>query len=101
MISNLNGEPITGSFYEKELEENSFGGNIIVKADISNYATKTNLKNILRVDTPSFPLKKNLARLKTEVDKLEIDKIAPFPVDLSKLSDVLKMMLFKKLRTTN
>ena len=96
MISNLNGEPITGSFYEKELEESSFGGNIIVKVDLSNYATKTNFKNILHVDTPSFPLKRNLARLKTEVDKLDIDKIAPFLVDLSKLSDVVKNDVVKK-----
>ena len=42
------------------------------------------------VDTSSFSLKKNLANLKTEVDKLDIDKLAPVPVDLSKLSDVVK-----------
>ena len=68
----------------------SFGGNINVKVDLSNYATKTDLKNVTHVDTSSFALKTNLANLKTEVDKLDIDKLAPVPVDLSKLSDVVK-----------
>ena len=68
----------------------SFGGNINVKVDLSNYATKTYLKNVTHVDTSSFALKANLASLKTEVDKLDIDKLAPVPVDLSKLSDVVK-----------
>ena len=53
------------------------------------------------VDTSSFALKANLASLKTEVDKLDIDKLAPVPVDLSKLSDVVKMMLLKKLCMIN
>ena len=66
----------------------SFGGNINVKVDLSNYATKTDLKNVTHVDTSSFALKTNLASLKTEVDKLDIDKLAPVPVDLNKLSDV-------------
>ena len=68
----------------------SFGGNINVKVDLSNYATKTDLKNVTHVDTSSFALKTNLASLKTEVDKLDIDKLAPVPIDLSKLSDVVK-----------
>ena len=68
---------------------------------MSNYATKTDLKNVTHVDTSSFALKTNLANLKSEVDKLDIDKLAPFPVDLSKLSDVLKMMLLKKLCMIN
>ena len=67
----------------------SFGGNINVKVDFFNYATKTDLKNVTHVDT-SFALKINLANLKTEVDKLDTDKLAPVPVDLSKLSDVMK-----------
>ena len=74
----------------------SFGGNINVKVDLSNYATKTDLKNVTHVDTSSFALNKNLANLKTEVDKLDIDKLAPVPVDLSKLSDVVKNDVFKK-----
>ena len=63
----------------------SFGGNINVNVDLSNYATKTDLKNVTHVDTSSFALKTNLANLKTEVDKLDIDKLVPVPVDLSKL----------------
>ena len=74
----------------------SFGGNINVKVDLSNYATKTDLKNVTHVDTSSFALKTNLANLKTEVDKLDIDKLAPVPVDLSKLSDVVKNDVVKK-----
>ena len=53
-----------------------------------NYSTKIDLKNVTHVDTSSFALKTNLANLKAEVDKLYIDKLAPVPVDLSKLSDV-------------
>ena len=67
-----------------------FGGDINVKVDLSNYATKTDIKNISHVDTSSFALKSNLASLKTEVDKLDINNLVPVPVDLSKLSDVLK-----------
>ena len=48
-----------------------FGGDINVKVDLSNYATKTDIKNILHIDTSSFALKPNLASLKTEVEKLE------------------------------
>ena len=143
----MNGEEITGSFYEKELQKTSqkefriekvlkrkrdklyvkwnesiinvgiiialiiglikktfyfpkpfinFGGNINVKVDLSNYATNTDLKNVTHVDTSSFALKKNLANLKTEVDKLDIDKLLPVPVDLSKLSDVAKNGVVKK-----
>ena len=67
-----------------------FGRNINVKVDISNYATKADIKNISNVDASSFASKTNLANLKTEVDKLDIDKLAPVPADLSKLSDVVK-----------
>ena len=63
---------------------------------MSNYATKTDLKNGAHVDTLSLALKTNLANLKTEVDKLDIDKLAPVPVDLSKLSDVVKNDVVKK-----
>ena len=61
-----------------------FGGNINVKVDLSNYATKTDLKNISNVDVSSFALKSNLASLKNEVDKLDIDKLTPVPSDLAK-----------------
>ena len=67
-----------------------FGGNINIKVDLSNYATKTDLKNVAHVDTSNFARKTNLASLKTEVDKSDIGKLAPVPVDLSKLSDLVK-----------
>ena len=78
-----------------------FGGDINVKIDLSNYVTKADVKNVSHVDTSNFALKSNLASLKTEVDKLDIYKLVPVPVDLSKLSDVLKMMLLKKLCMIN
>ena len=62
----------------------------------SNYSTKTDIKNISHVDILSFALKSNLASLKTEVDKLDIDKLVPVPVDLSKLSDIVKNNVVKK-----
>ena len=73
-----------------------FGGDINVKVDLSNYATKAEIKNISPVDTSIFAFKTNLATLKTEVDKLDIDKLVPVPVDLSKLSDVVKNNFIKK-----
>ena len=63
---------------------------------MSNYATKTDLKNVTHVNTSSFALKTNLANWKTEVDKLDIDKLAPVRVDLSKLNDVVKNDIVKK-----
>ena len=59
------------------------GGDINVKVDLFNYATKTDLKNVSHSNVSSFALKSNLAGLKTEVDKLDIDKLVPAPVDLS------------------
>ena len=73
-----------------------FGGDINVKVDLSNYATKADIKNISHVDASSFALKKNLANLKTEIDKLDIGKLVPVPVDLSKLSDVVKNNVVKE-----
>ena len=75
---------------------NSVGGNINVKVDLYNYATKTDLKNITQIDTSSFALKTDLASVKTEVYKLDIDKLAPVSVDFSKLSDVVKNDVVKK-----
>ena len=68
---------------------------------MTNYTTKTDLKNATHIDTPSFAVKTNLANLKTEVDKLDIDKLVPVPVDLSKLSDVVKNDAVKKLFMIN
>ena len=70
-----------------------FNDSIKVKIDLSNYATKGDIKNILCVDTSSFALKTNLANLKTEVDKLDFDKLVPVPTDL--------MVLLKKLIMIN
>ena len=66
-----------------------FGGDIInVKVDLSNYATKTDIKNISHVDTSSFALKLNLTGLKTELGKSDIDKLVPVPVDLKLVSAI-------------
>ena len=73
-----------------------FGEDTNVKVDLSNYETKAEIKNISHVDTLSFVLKTNLANLKTEEDKLNIDKLVPIPVDLSKLGDVVKNDVVKK-----
>ena len=76
-----------------------FGGDINVKVDLSNYATKANVKNITHIDTSSFALKTNLANLKTKVDKsykLDIDKLVPVPLDLSKLSNVVNNEVVEK-----
>ena len=58
-----------------------FGGDINVKVDLSNYATKTDIKDIAHIDTSRFALKSNLASLKTEVDKSDIDELVPVSVD--------------------
>ena len=62
-------------YFSKPYE--AFNGDINVKVDLSNYATKADIKNISHNDTSSFALKTNLANLKTNVDKLDIDKLAP------------------------
>ena len=88
------------------------GGKVKFELDLSNFATKTDLKNATGIDTSSFAEKVNLANLKSNVDKLDIDKLkiiptslsnlksktdkidvdklVPFLVDLSKLSNVVK-----------
>ena len=68
----------------------SSGGDIKVELDLSSYATKTDLKNVTHVDTSNFALKTNLASLKSEVDKLDVNKLVPVPNDLAKLSNVVK-----------
>ena len=78
-----------------------FAGNINVRLDLSNYATKADIKNMTDIDTSSFALKANLANLESEVDKLDVDKLKPIPTDLSKLSNVVKMMLLKRLIIIN
>ena len=73
-----------------------FGVDINVKVDLSNYATKTDQKNVPHVDVSSFAQKSNLDNLKTVVDKLDIDKLTPVPNDLAKLSNVGKNDVVKK-----
>ena len=83
-----------GQYFPKPFR--SFGENINVKVYLPNYATKTDLKNVTHVDTLIFALKTNLATLKTEFDKLDIDKLVAVPADLSKLSDVVENDVVKK-----
>ena len=73
-----------------------FGGDIKVKVDLSNCATKADIKNISHIYTLSFALKTNLATLKTEVNKLDIDKLVSVPVDLSKVNDAVRNVVVKK-----
>ena len=79
----------------------TFGGEINPKVDLSNYVTKSDLKNVSHMDASSFALKSNLANLKTEVDKLDINKLTSIPNYLVKLSNVVKMMLLKRLNVIN
>ena len=65
----------------------SSSNNIKVELDLANYATKTYLKNITHVDVSSFASKTNLAALKTEVDKIDADKLKTAPTDLAKLKN--------------
>ena len=74
----------------------SSGRSIKVELDLNNYVTKSDLKNATHVDVSSFASKANLAILKTEVDKLDIDKLTPVPNDLAKLSNVVKSDVVKK-----
>ena len=72
-----------------------FGGNINVKVDLSNYATKADFKNAARIDTSKLALKPNLASLKAETDKIDVDKLNNVLVDLSKLSNVVNDVVKK------
>ena len=74
----------------------SSGQNIKVELDLTNYATKTDLKNITHVDVSIYASKTNLAALKSEVDKIDVDKLKTTPADLAKLSNVVKNDVVKK-----
>ena len=74
----------------------SSGRIVKVELDLSNYSTKTDLKNVTNVDASSFASKTNLASLKIEVDKLDIAKLTPVSNDLAKLSNVVENDVFKK-----
>ena len=73
-----------------------FDGDISVKVDLSNYASKTDLKNVSHVEVSSFALKSNLASLRTEVDKIDAEKLKTVLLDLAKLSNVVKNDVIKK-----
>ena len=70
--------------------------NIKVELDLTNYATKTDLKNITHVNISSFTSKTNLAALKTEVDKIDVDKLKTAATDLAKLTNVVENDVVKK-----
>ena len=70
--------------------------NMKVELDLANYAIKDDVKNITHVDVSSFASKTNLAALKTEVDKIDVDKLKTVPVDLAKLSNVVNNDIVKK-----
>ena len=74
----------------------SSNNNIKVEIDLANYATKTDLKNITHVDVSSFASKTNLAALKTEVDKIDTDKLKTPPTDLAKLTIAIENDVVKK-----
>ena len=73
----------------------SSSNNIKVELHLCNYATKNDLKNITHVDVSSFASKTNLAALKTEVDKMEVDKVKTTPTDLAKLTNAVENDLGK------
>ena len=73
-----------------------FGGDINVKVDLSKYATKTDLKNETGIDKSKLAAKSDLGSLKAEKDKLDIGKLVPAPLDLSKLSNLVKNDVVKK-----
>ena len=70
--------------------------NIKVELDLANYATKTDLNNITHVDVRSFASKTNLAALKTEVDKIDADRLKTAPTDLAKLTNAIEHDVVKK-----
>ena len=75
---------------------NDSSKNIKVELDLSNYATKDDVKNITHIDLSSYGSKTNLAALKTEIDKIDTDKLKTVPNDLAKLSNVVKNDVVKK-----
>ena len=74
----------------------SSSNKVKVELDLTNYATKTDLKNITHVDVSSFASKTNLAALKTEVDKIDTDKLKTAPTDLAKLTNAIENDVVKK-----
>ena len=75
----------------------SSSNNVKVELHLTNYATKTDLRNITQVDVSSFASKTNLAALKTEVDKIDTDKLKITPADLAKLTNAIENDVVKKI----
>ena len=93
MIKNYKGVYYKMSYYRPyKISSN----NVKVELDLTNYATKTDLKNITHVDVSSFASKTNLAALKTEVDKIDTDKLNIAPTDLVKLTNAIENDVVKK-----
>ena len=106
-LKHLNDEEIIGSFMIKNYKRvhykmsyyppyKSSSNNVKVELNLTNYATKTDLKNITHVDVSSFVSKTNLAALKTEVDKIDTDKLKTAPADLAKLTNAIENDVAKK-----
>ena len=74
----------------------SSSNNVKVELDLSNYATKDDVKNITHVDVSSYATKTNLAALKTEVDKVDAGKLKTAPADLAKLTNAIENDVVKK-----
>ena len=74
----------------------SSSNNIKIELDLANYATNTDLKNITQVDVSGFASKTNLAALKAEVDKIDVDKLKTTPTDVAKLTNAVENDLVKK-----
>ena len=74
----------------------SSSNNVKVELNLTNYATETDLENITHVDVSSFASKTNLAALKTEVDKIDTDKLKTAPTDLAKLANAIENDVVKK-----
>ena len=74
----------------------SSSNNVKVELDLTNYATRTDLKNITHVDVSTYVSITNLAALKTKIDKIDVDKLKATPTDLAKLSNVVKNDVVKK-----
>ena len=107
-LKDLNDEEIIGSFYDRELiikiikmrsqyfPQCGSTNNIKVELDLANYSTKDDVKNITHVDVSNFASKTNLAALKTEVDKIDVDNLKTTPTDLAKLTNAVENDLVKK-----